>query len=276
MLLCVLKIYIIFCLVNDGAGKRSEVRGRTKTYSHNSRGYFRKERGMGKNKILLVNTKGFDQPHIGQGSFGLVAELFDSTRTDTSRKEPDINKVKLFSTAAHANKSSRNIGIFRRKAFNGSRRNIFSRQPFNKRNTDVTEKPGAKMFWNNFLVKMNGAPQNTSHGGKPQEIMKEACKTLPFTQNIVHENCDRMVIQNNLCFGKCISLHVPNQQDRRNTCAHCLPSKFTLNHLALNCTGSNNVVKVVMMVEECACEAHKNNYHQTAQFNMDASTTLHN
>ncbi|NP_001081800.1 cerberus precursor [Xenopus laevis] len=269
MLLNVLRICIIVCLVNDGAGKHSEGRERTKTYSLNSRGYFRKERGARRSKILLVNTKGLDEPHIGHGDFGLVAELFDSTRTHTNRKEPDMNKVKLFSTVAHGNKSAR------RKAYNGSRRNIFSRRSFDKRNTEVTEKPGAKMFWNNFLVKMNGAPQNTSHGSKAQEIMKEACKTLPFTQNIVHENCDRMVIQNNLCFGKCISLHVPNQQDRRNTCSHCLPSKFTLNHLTLNCTGSKNVVKVVMMVEECTCEAHKSNFHQTAQFNMDTSTTLH-
>ncbi|XP_018113270.1 cerberus-like [Xenopus laevis] len=273
MLLHVLKICIIFYLVNDGAGKRSEGQGRTKTYSLNSRGYVRKDRGARKSKILLVNTKGFDEAHIGHGGFGLVAELFDSTRTDENRKEPDINKVKLISTATHGHKSARKSW---RKAYNGSRRNIFSPHLFDIRKAEVTEKPGAKMFWNNSLVKMNGAPQNTSHGGKAQEIMKEACKTLPFTQNIVHENCDKMVIQNNLCFGKCISLHVPNQQHRQNTCSHCLPSKYTLNHLALNCTGSSNVLKVVMMVEECTCEAHKSNYQQTAQFNMDASTTLHN
>ncbi|KAG6936489.1 cerberus 1, DAN family BMP antagonist [Chelydra serpentina] len=77
-------------------------------------------------------------------------------------------------------------------------------------------------------------------------------------QRIVHENCEKVVVQNNLCFGKCSSFHVPGPEDRLYTfCSHCLPTKFTMKRLELNCTGSVAVVKVVMIVEECKCEIQK-------------------
>lgn len=77
-------------------------------------------------------------------------------------------------------------------------------------------------------------------------------------QGIAHESCEKVMVQNNLCFGKCSSFHVPGPEDRLYTfCSQCMPTKFSMKRLYLNCTNSVPVVKEVMIVEECKCEIQK-------------------
>ncbi|KAJ7335467.1 hypothetical protein JRQ81_013408 [Phrynocephalus forsythii] len=93
---------------------------------------------------------------------------------------------------------------------------------------------------------------------KTNEMYQDLCSTLPFSQSIEHENCENLVVQNNLCFGKCSSFHVPGLEDRLYTfCSQCLPTKFFMKHLEMNCTQTLPVNKVVMIVEECKCEVQK-------------------
>lgn len=84
------------------------------------------------------------------------------------------------------------------------------------------------------------------------------------------------MVQNNLCFGKCSSYHVPGPEDRLYTfCSHCLPSKFSMKRLDLNCTSSVPVVKEVMIVEECKCEIQKIKDSATGSLLSDLHANLH-
>lgn len=73
-------------------------------------------------------------------------------------------------------------------------------------------------------------------------------------QTVAHEDCEKVVVPNNLCFGKCGSIHFPGAETHPyNFCSHCSPTKLTTMHLRLNCTSPRPVVKVVTQVEECQC-----------------------
>ncbi|XP_067409536.1 cerberus [Emydura macquarii macquarii] len=127
----------------------------------------------------------------------------------------------------------------------------------NKAEAEPPYRKDAKKFWDHFMFKKNSASEGVVLPIKINEMYQETCRTLPFSQSIVHENCEKVVVQNNLCFGKCNSFHGPGPEDRLYAfCSHCLPSKFTMKHLELNCTRSV-VVKAVMVVEECKCEIQK-------------------
>ncbi|NXQ88398.1 CER1 protein, partial [Nyctibius grandis] len=116
----------------------------------------------------------------------------------------------------------------------------------------------AKKFWDHFMLKKNSASEEVVLPIKTNEMHQENCRTLPFSQSITHESCEKVTVQNNLCFGKCSSFHVAGPEDRLYTfCSHCLPSKFSMKRLDLNCTSSVPVVKEVMIVEECKCETQK-------------------
>ncbi|KAM4807957.1 cerberus [Rhinophrynus dorsalis] len=274
MFLQVFQLVIIGYLVHNGEGRNPEERGMTR-HSLIDQENNRKVRGGRKNRLLWPNSMRYGEPQNKQHDFSLMADVVDTLKSGNSGKNTEMNKIpksRFLSTSV--NKHVRRMGLLSRTAHTGTRKNTFSPHRFKGRNTEIPEKQNAKEFWDHFLFKMNPVSENMTAPEKEQEVQKETCKTLPFSQNIMHENCDRMVIQNNLCFGKCISFLVPNQQDQHNTCSHCLPSKFTMKHLQLNCTGSSNVVKVVMMVTECKCEVHKSNDHQTANFNTDLTANL--
>ncbi|NXX39542.1 CER1 protein, partial [Tricholaema leucomelas] len=124
-----------------------------------------------------------------------------------------------------------------------------------KREAKPLHKKDAKKFWDHFMLKKNSASEEVVLPIKTNEMREENCRTLPFSQGVTHENCEKVMVQNNLCFGKCSSFHVPGPEDRLYTfCSHCLPSKFSMKRLDLNCTSSVPVVKEVMIVEECKCE----------------------
>ncbi|XP_053419742.1 cerberus [Nycticebus coucang] len=113
----------------------------------------------------------------------------------------------------------------------------------------------AKKFWHHFMFRKSPASQGVILPIKSHEIHWETCRTVPFSQTITHEDCEKVVVQNHLCFGKCGSVHFPGTAQHSHVfCSHCSPTKFTTMHLPLNCTSLAPVVKVVMLVEECQCK----------------------
>ncbi|XP_057639426.1 cerberus [Chionomys nivalis] len=114
----------------------------------------------------------------------------------------------------------------------------------------------AKKFWQRFMFRKGPASQGVVLPIKSHEVHRETCRTVPFNQTIVHEDCEKVVVPNNLCFGKCGSIHFPGTETfPSNFCSHCSPAKFTTVRLRLNCTSPIPVVKMVMQVEECHCLA---------------------
>ncbi|XP_066110843.1 cerberus [Saccopteryx bilineata] len=119
----------------------------------------------------------------------------------------------------------------------------------------------AKKFWHHFMFRMSSASQGVILPIKSHEVHRETCRTVPFSQTISHEDCEEVVVQNSLCFGKCGSVRVPGAAQHPHSCFHCSPAKFTTMHLQLNCSGLAPVVKVVMLVEECQCKV-KTEHHE--------------
>ncbi|NXP51116.1 CER1 protein, partial [Heliornis fulica] len=127
-----------------------------------------------------------------------------------------------------------------------------------RRQAEPPYRKDAKKFWDHFMLRKNSASEEVVLPIKTNDMHQENCRALPFSQGITHESCEKVVVQNNLCFGKCSSFHVPGTEDRLYTfCSHCLPSKFSMMRLNLNCTSSAPVVKEVMIVEECKCESQR-------------------
>ncbi|NXB23391.1 CER1 protein, partial [Rhagologus leucostigma] len=127
-----------------------------------------------------------------------------------------------------------------------------------KRESEFPYRKDAKKFWDHFMLKKNSDSEEVVLPIKTNEMHQENCRTLPFAQGVTHNSCEKVTVQNNLCFGKCSSFHVPGSEDHLYTfCSHCLPSKFSMKRLDLNCTDSVPVVKEIMIVEECKCETRK-------------------
>ncbi|NXT73597.1 CER1 protein, partial [Zapornia atra] len=127
-----------------------------------------------------------------------------------------------------------------------------------KREAEPPYRKDAKKFWDHFMLRKNSASEEVVLPIKTNDMHQENCRTLPFSQGVTHESCEKVTVQNKLCFGKCSSFHVPGPEDRLYMfCSHCLPSKFSMKRLNLNCTSSVPVVKEVMIVEECKCESQR-------------------
>ncbi|NXS87195.1 CER1 protein, partial [Erpornis zantholeuca] len=134
----------------------------------------------------------------------------------------------------------------------------FSPPYSSKRESEFPYRKDAKKFWDHFMLKKNSDSEEVVLPIKTNEMHQEDCRTLPFAQVVTHNSCEKVTVQNNLCFGKCSSFHVPGSEDHLYTfCSHCLPSKFFMKRLDLNCTDSVPVVKEIMIVEECKCESRK-------------------
>ncbi|XP_056420872.1 cerberus [Hyla sarda] len=238
MLLQILQLLIVSYIASHGEGRQTETRRISKYYSIIHQHHLRKEKDF----TGSVKNIGNDEAISG----------INRNNTEKNR----VPKSKPQAKDKHGNKNAQGLNVSSMVGFGGTSANQFS-----ERKEDVSEKNYAHASWNHFIYKMNAASETLNYPVKTQEVQREICKTLPFTQNITHENCDTVIIQNNLCFGKCNSLYVPNQRHQFNICSYCLPFKFTMNNLKLNCTGSRNVVKVIMMVEECKCVVHSQNSH---------------
>ncbi|XP_044512962.1 cerberus [Gracilinanus agilis] len=128
-------------------------------------------------------------------------------------------------------------------------------EPDGKENEKTPLQEEAQKFWHYFLFRKSSASQEVILPIKSNEVYQETCRTVPFSQTIIHDDCEKVVVQNNLCFGKCRSLRPSETTAHHHAfCSHCSPTKFTTKELLLNCTGPNPVVKVVMIVEECQCK----------------------
>ncbi|KAM6170101.1 FRAS1-related extracellular matrix protein 1 [Rhynchocyon petersi] len=140
---------------------------------------------------------------------------------------------------------------------------------------EMEKSPGqeeAKKFWHYFMFRKSPDSEGVILPIKSHEVHRETCRTVPFSQTITHEDCEKAVVQNHLCFGKCGSGHLPGAAQGTHTfCSHCLPTKFTMMHLQLNCIGLAPVVKVVMLVEECQCQVKTD--HQDGQLEQTGSQT---
>ncbi|NXU56119.1 CER1 protein, partial [Turnix velox] len=145
-----------------------------------------------------------------------------------------------------------------------------------KREAEPLYRKDAKKFWDHFMLKKNSASEEVVLPIKTNEMHQENCRTLPFSQAVIHESCDKVVVQNNLCFGKCSSFHVPGPEGRLHTfCTHCLPSKFLMKRFDLNCTSSVPVVKEVMIVEECKCKTQRIKDPATGSVLSDLHANVH-
>ncbi|NXK21675.1 CER1 protein, partial [Arenaria interpres] len=145
-----------------------------------------------------------------------------------------------------------------------------------KKEAEPFYRKDAKKFWDHFMLKKNSASEEVVLPIKTNEMHQENCRTLPFSQGVTHDGCEKVMVQNNLCFGKCSSFHVPGPEDRLYTfCSHCLPSKFSMKRLDLNCTSSVPVVKEVMIVEECKCETQKIKDSVTGSLLSDLHANVH-
>ncbi|XP_071982629.1 cerberus [Engystomops pustulosus] len=235
----ILQLLIVSYISCHGEAKDKETRGRSKFDSIIHQYHLKNEN----------NTLNSWEPDKNIGK--------DKALSGIRRNDLEINRVpKTRPKYRHRETNTHGMNLPKMMDYGVTRSN-----QFNGRKEDDSGKY-AEVFWNYFTYKMNAASEAVNYPVKTKEVQREVCKTLPFTQNIIHENCDKVVIQNNLCFGKCNSLYVPNQRDELNICSRCLPFKFTMNHLKLNCTGSANVVKIIMMVEECKCVIHGRNSHR--------------
>ncbi|KAH0628325.1 hypothetical protein JD844_009322 [Phrynosoma platyrhinos] len=129
-----------------------------------------------------------------------------------------------------------------------------------RRKAESLFRKDAKKFWDIFMLKTKSRSEEVVLPIKTSEMYQDICSALPFSQSITHENCENLVIQNNLCFGKCSSFYVPGLENRLYTfCSHCLPTKFSMKRLEMNCTRAAPIIKVVMIVEECRCEVQRTN-----------------
>ncbi|NXI50405.1 CER1 protein, partial [Chloroceryle aenea] len=155
-------------------------------------------------------------------------------------------------------------------------KNISSSHYSSKREAESPYRKDAKKFWDHFMLKKNSASEGIVLPIKTNEMHQENCRTLPFSQGVTHENCEKATVQNNLCFGKCSSFHIPGPEDSLYTfCSHCLPSKFSMKRLHLNCTSSVPVVKEVMIVEECKCDIQKMKDPETGSLLSDLHANVH-
>ncbi|XP_063808243.1 cerberus [Pseudophryne corroboree] len=253
MLFQILQLIVIFYVAIDAEGRHVKARGRTKHHMTEHQQHSGKGKETSWNFVL--HDTFLEKEHA---------------KSEVSENNPEKNKASKLKLLAKDSKGVRTVqtmDLSRMTGHSRTRKNSFSAHSFNIRNVDVHEKY-AKKSWDYFVYKLNGATEDFIYPVKTQEIQQEVCKTVPFFQKVIHENCDKLVIQNNLCFGICNSLYVPNQRDQLNICSHCQPFKFTMNHLTLNCTGSSNVVKVIMMVEECKCVVHRYIDHGTVFANI--------
>ncbi|NXG79050.1 CER1 protein, partial [Baryphthengus martii] len=219
---------------------------------------------VGKNPVGVEET-------LGEPSFFVAIPQTASENEKQEEKKP--SRFILPSVELHADQDLRTRAASREV----SHVENFSPSYYSsKREAEPPYRKDAKKFWDHFMLKKNSASEGIVLPIKTNEMHQENCRTLPFSQSVTHESCEKAMVQNNLCFGKCSSFHVRGPEDRLYTfCSHCLPSKFSMKRLALNCTGSVPVVKEVMIVEECKCETQKIKDTATGSLLSDLHANVH-
>uniref|UniRef100_A0AAY5F2H8 CTCK domain-containing protein n=1 Tax=Electrophorus electricus TaxID=8005 RepID=A0AAY5F2H8_ELEEL len=111
----------------------------------------------------------------------------------------------------------------------------------------------AKLLWNHFMFRRKSEFQ-TIMSIRNNEVHQEKCRTLSFTQRVSHENCETLVLKNNVCFGKC---HHAGAEADPASCHICSPRKSSRETVQLECGNNTRVTSIVTVVEDCACQIRK-------------------
>ncbi|XP_051827602.1 DAN domain family member 5 [Antechinus flavipes] len=96
-----------------------------------------------------------------------------------------------------------------------------------------------------------------------QEVARETCKAVPFTQVVSRPGCTSIRLRNKFCFGRCSSFYIPSAGlGRPHLCNSCLPSRRHRVPVVLWCRGVGKPFwhkrrKVsTSVVEACQCQTH--------------------
>ena len=83
---------------------------------------------------------------------------------------------------------------------------------------------------------------------------KKWCKMVSFKQKVHHKGCESVQIDNNACYGQCLSFYVPRLFQ---SCSSCLPATEITIPVKLNCPGKypEQITKRVKIVDSCRCKA---------------------
>ncbi|NXF13734.1 CER1 protein, partial [Smithornis capensis] len=248
MSVLLLQLLVLSCLgATEPQGNSWQTKNR-KPFQH----FFYLDKNLESRKLVGQNPVGVEE-NLGLPSFFVA---IPHTASEGEKKdEKKMSRFILPNAELHADQDLRSWAAPREIS---PVENFSASHYSSKRESESPYRKDAKRFWDHFMLKKNSASEEVVLPIKTNEMHQENCRTLPFSQGVTHNSCEKVTVQNKLCFGKCSSFHVSGPEDRLHTfCSHCLPSKFSMKRLHLNCTGSVPVVKEIMIVEECKCETWK-------------------
>ncbi|NWI96138.1 CER1 protein, partial [Pitta sordida] len=248
MSVLLLQLFVLSCLGATESQGNAWQRKSRKPFQH----FFSLDKNTENHERVGENPVGVEE-NLGVPSFfvAIPQTAFESEKND----EKKMSRFILPNAELHADQDLRSWAAPREIS---TVENFSPPHYSSKREPDSLYRKDAKKFWDHFILKKNSASEEVVLPIKTNEMHQENCRTLPFAQAITHNNCEKVTVQNKLCFGKCSSFDVPGPEDRLPTfCSHCLPSKFFMKRLHLSCTGSVPVIKEIMIVEECKCEIPK-------------------
>merc|ERR1711972_1072796 len=90
---------------------------------------------------------------------------------------------------------------------------------------------------------------------------------MGFNQTISVYGCERKVIKNRFCYGRCNSFYVPldgsQEQFRFKTCSACKPIRSETLSVTLKCYSPMIPKRTVLVekVKSCRCKAETFQYH---------------
>ncbi|XP_005241672.1 cerberus [Falco peregrinus] len=269
MLLFLLQLLVLSCLGATEPQGDSLQRKRGRPFQH----LFYLDKNLHENQSfreLVGQNPGGVEETLGEPSFFVAIPQMASE--SGKQEEKKMSRFILPNAQLHADQNLRIQAAPRESSPVENSPSHYS----SKREAEPPYRKDAKKFWDHFMLKKNSASEEVVLPIKSNEMHQENCRTLPFSQGISHDSCEKVMVQNNLCFGKCSSFHVPGPEDHLYTfCSHCLPSKFSMKRLDLNCTSSVPVVKEVMIVEECKCETQKIKDPATGSLLSDIHANVH-
>ncbi|XP_045070749.1 cerberus-like [Coregonus clupeaformis] len=115
----------------------------------------------------------------------------------------------------------------------------------------------AKAFWKSFLLRRRSELLSIIPI-RHNEINQQMCRALPTSQRVHHDDCETLVLEDNICFGKCScpERNTNSEDGDHASCVHCSPVKLTKS-VQLKCKNNTQVTKVVTVLEDCQCKLKK-------------------
>ncbi|XP_006117890.2 cerberus [Pelodiscus sinensis] len=271
MFLLLLQLLVIASLGTTVQGRelqRNKMR-RIQHFSYQDKNFLERE---GLRKMRVENPVNYEEIPEEPSLFVVAPEMMAESKKQGEKKS---SRFILPFVEPEMLRDLRSGTVPKETSHSESMKHFLPSHSSNRTEAESPYRKDARKFWDYFMFKKNSASEEVVLPIKTNEMYQETCRTLPFSQSIVHENCEKVVVENNLCFGKCSSFHVPGPEDRLYTfCSHCLPIKFTMKSLELNCTMSVAVVKVVMIIEECKCEIQKHKNSEIGPLHSDLNSNV--